>query len=50
MMTIDDVMKAAHHAADAQEGWNADDKAWDTLREAILQFADEAVCEHIKSD
>lgn len=34
-MTIDDVMKAAQHAADAQEGYNSDGNAMEALRSTV---------------
>lgn len=44
-MNIDDVMKAAQHYADAQEGWNSDAEAMQKLRISIELAIDQVMSE-----
>lgn len=37
-MDIEKIMAAAHHAADAQEGFNNDSHAWESLERTIIEI------------
>ena len=45
VITVEDIMKAAHHAADAQEEYNSDKNAWEDLAALITKASAGEACE-----